>query len=110
MKMPDEDREHLYDTLGTLETMVENEIIDPQWYYKALVDGAHQHLVAKEMGAALALLGKVPPKYYAEGMLPQMEADPAYSHQVVEIATLLVNHNVVHVGWSETEIASMQEA
>lgn len=110
MKMSDEDREHLYGTLGTLETMVEGETIDPQWYHKALVDGAHQHLAAKEMGPALALLGKVPPKYYAEVMLTQMEADPGYSHQVVEIATLLVNHNVVHVGWSETELATMQQA
>jgi hypothetical protein len=110
MKMSDEDREHLYGTLGTLEAMVDDAVIDPQWYHKALVKGAHQHLTGKEMVPALALLGRVSPRYYAEGMLPQMEEDPAYSHQVIEIAKILVNHNIIHVGWSEAEFATVQQA
>lgn len=110
MKMSDEDREHLYGTLGTLQEMVEGELIDPQWYYKALVDGAHQHLIVKELGNAITLLGKVPPLYYANVIGYHMEADPCYADQVFEIAKVLVNQNVVHVGINEAEMGAMQHA
>jgi hypothetical protein len=109
MKMSDEDRESLYGTLGTLQEMVENEMMDPQWYYKALVDGAHQHLIAKELGNAITLLGKVPPAYYRDVIAPHMEHDACYADQVFEIARVLVNQNVVHVGLSEAETAMMQD-
>jgi len=109
MKMSDEDREHLYGTLGTLQEMVDGEVIDPQWYHKALVDGAHQHLAARELAAAITLLGKVPPYYYAHIIRPQMDADPGYADQVFEIANVLVNQNVVHVAITPEEIRTMQE-
>jgi hypothetical protein len=109
MKMTDEDREHLYGTLGTLQEMVEGELIDPQWYYKALVDGAHQHLIVRELANAITLLGKVPPLYYANVIKPHMDADPGYADQVFEIAKVLVNQNVVHVVVSPEETRTMQE-
>src|SRR5512137_1746557 len=85
MKMSDDDREHLYGTLGTLQEMVEGELIDPQWYHKALVDGAHQHLIAKELGNAITLLGKVPASYYSNVLSAHMTEDACYADQVFEI-------------------------
>jgi len=108
MKMTDEDREHLYGTLGTLAEMVEGELIDPQCYHKALVDGAHQHLIARELSSAITLLGKVPPTYYSQIIGGHMEADPCYADQVFEIAKVLVNQNVVHVALTEAEHSAMQ--
>jgi hypothetical protein len=109
MKMTDDDREHLYGTLGTLQEMVEGELIDPQWYYKALVDGAHQHIAARELGNAITLLGKVPTSYYSGVLSSHMDTDPGYADQVFEIAKVLVNQNVVHVKLTEAEISGMQQ-
>jgi hypothetical protein len=109
MKMTDDDREHLYGTLGTLQEMMEGELIDPQWYYKALVDGAHQHIVGRELGNAITLLGKVPASYYSGLLSSHMDADPCYADQVFEIAKVLVNQNVVHVAITEMEASTMQQ-
>jgi hypothetical protein len=110
MRMSDLDRDTLHKTLDSLESMVKNKSVDPQWYYKALVDGAYQYLLNKDVGQVLFLLGKVPSVYYAETIKEHMSEDPGYADQVYDIAKVLVNNNIVHVGLTDNEIRTMQQA
>jgi len=110
MRASDLDAETLTQTLKMLEAMVEAESVDPQWYYKALVDGAYQYLLVKDISQVLALLGKVPAGYYAETIKEHMNEDPGYADQVFDIAMVLVNNNIVHVGLTDTEIQTMKQA
>jgi hypothetical protein len=102
-------RQTLHTTLTALREMAEQGDCEPQWYYKALVSGAHEHLRAGEAGQAIFLLGKVPADYYAETIVGHMDDDPAYAEQAFEIATFLVKTNVVHVGLTEEEQSKVQQ-
>jgi hypothetical protein len=110
MRMSDLDRETLQTTLTHLESMVADNAIDPQWYHKALVDGAYQYVLNKDVGQALFLLGKIPAVYYSEKIKEHMNEDPGYAEQVFDIAKVLVNNNIVHVALTDTEIQTMQDA
>ncbi len=91
------DKEAFQTLIHNLEEMVNDGAIDAQWYHKALVDGAHQHLVNKELNDAITLLGKVPSSYFAEVIKTHMTEDPAYASQVYDIAMVLVNNHLVHL-------------
>lgn len=110
MKMSQLDRQTLTTTLDHLEEMTRTGTIDPQWFYKALVDGAYQYLLTKDLNEVLVLLGKVPAEYYAGDIKTHMEADPAYAEQVFDIAMVLVTNNLVHVGLSEVEKTTVADA
>lgn len=110
MKMSQLDRQTLVTTLEHLEGMHKANTIESEWYYKALVDGAHQHLLCKELGQVLALLDKVPASYFSDTIHKHMDADPAYAEQVFDIATVLVNNNIVHLSLTDLEKAATAEA
>ena len=108
MSMPEADRTVLDKTLASLEEMTHRALVQPEWFHKALIKGAYQYLQHKDVEKMLFLLGRVPVIYYSDILKEHMDDDPEYAHQVYDIAMVLVNNNVVHLGLSDYEKNKIQ--
>lgn len=103
MQMHEMELKQLKSLLIQINVLVQKGDIDIGTYHKSLVSAAHEAMTCADLQQMIEFLGQVPPTYYKEKMVADMEKDVAFESQVMEMATALVNTGTVVLGFSEEQ-------
>lgn len=95
MADPVDARKAIEEALLAIKTMVREEAITPDIYFKGLVSLAYEYVLLNDASAATDLLNLVPVEYFLGVQDKQMEDDPVYAEVSVKLAKYLIDAGLV---------------
>lgn len=90
-------------TLSSLKDAVTCGTATKDVYYKALIGASFEAMISVDLPLMVEFLSEIPPSYFKEEMVAEMERDRFFESQVMDIAEALTKTHTVFIGFTDKE-------